>query len=67
MVPKHEVVQQGKEESILKEYGIDKRHLPKILKSDPALSVIKPERGNIIKITRNSETAGVSVYYRVVV
>lgn len=48
------------------QYGVDRSKLPKIKKTDPAL----PEGadiGNIIKITRNSSTAGTSLYYRVVV
>lgn len=47
-------------------YGVDRSKLPKIKKHDPAL----PEGvkvGDVIKITRKSQTAGTALYYRVVV
>jgi len=48
------------------EYGVDRSKLPKILKGDPAL----PEGakiGDVIKITRASQTAGTAPYFRVVI
>ncbi|MFH1424827.1 MAG: DNA-directed RNA polymerase subunit H [archaeon] len=66
LVPKHEIVSEAKGEEILIEYGIIKRQLPKILANDPAIKHLKAARGNIIKITRASQTAGTAIYYRVV-
>jgi DNA-directed RNA polymerase subunit H len=48
------------------EYGVDRSKLPKIKKTDPA-SPEGAKVGDVIKITRNSATAGTALYYRVVV
>ena len=37
-----------------------------IFPEDPAIVDLKPKAGDVIKITRESQTAGVAVYYRVV-
>jgi len=66
IVPAHEILDENAATAVLMEYGVDRSKLPKIKKNDPAL----PEGvkvGDIIKITRNSPTAGVSLYFRVVV
>jgi len=66
LVPSHEILDEEAGKAVLMQYGVDRSKLPKIRKDDPAL----PEGGkigDIIKITRNSPTAGVSLYYRVVV
>ena len=66
IVPKHEILEEKATKEILMTYGVDRSKLPKIKKTDPAL----PEGakiGDVIKITRDSATAGVSLYYRVVV
>ncbi|MCL5731219.1 MAG: DNA-directed RNA polymerase subunit H [Candidatus Thermoplasmatota archaeon] len=71
MVPEHQVVKKDEEERILKDLNIGKDLLPRISKSDPAIKALEEingplEDGTIIKIIRNSPTAGISVYYRVV-
>ena len=48
-------------------YNIDLTALPKILSEDPALEKLSVKEGDVIKIERESETAGVSVYYRIVI
>ena len=65
-VPKHEPVS-GDEEKLLTVLGIQKLQLPKILRNDPAIRELKLKYGDIVKITRKSETSGKAVYYRVVV
>ena len=40
--------------------------LPIILRNDPAIKRMKPEKGDIVKISRKSLTAGSYTYYRVV-
>ncbi len=72
LVPQHEVLKPKEEEKILKELGITKDLLPKINRSDPAIKALEEKfgdvkTGSVIKIIRKSPTAGVSVYYRVVV
>jgi DNA-directed RNA polymerase I, II, and III subunit RPABC1 len=41
--------------------------LPKILGSDPVSKYFGARKGQVFKITRNSESSGKTVYYRVVV
>ena len=67
MVPNHEILDENEVEKVLKEYNIEKEQLPKIYVSDPAAVSIKAEVGNVIRITRQSPTAGKSVFYRMVI
>jgi len=46
---------------------IEIEQLPVISSSDPALEGQKTKSQDIIKVTRKSDTAGVSIYYRRVV
>ena len=66
-VPKHGLISEAEEKKLQEALGIDKFKLPKILKKDPAIRGLKVNLGNIIKITRDSKTAGTAIYYRVVV
>ncbi len=67
-VPKHEILSDKEAERVLKKYKLSsKMQLPKILSSDPVVKAIGAKKGDIIKITRKSITAGEAVYYRVVV
>jgi len=52
---------------ILDHYGINKTHLPRILIRDPAARVLGARPGQIIRVERESQTAGTSYYYRLVV
>ena len=47
--------------------GATDKQLPKILLTDPALENQDAKIGDVIKITRKSQTAGYSTYYRIVV
>jgi|TARA_B100000959_G_scaffold150895_1_gene158331 DNA-directed RNA polymerase subunit H len=67
LVPEHEVLKEEEADSLLNEYNISKGQLPKILITDAVVKNIKADVGDIIKITRNSQTAGTAVVYRVVV
>jgi len=67
LVPEHEVLTVEEADSLLNEFNISKGQLPKILITDPVVKNIKADIGDIIKITRNSQTAGTAVVYRVVV
>lgn len=66
LVPKHEVISKEEVENLLESYNISKGQLPKILVTDPAVKKIKAKIGDIVKITRRSETSGVNIVYRVV-
>ncbi len=67
LVPKHEVVSHEEAEKLLKKYRIEAHQLPRIKASDVAVIAIGAELGDIIKITRDSPTAGKHVVYRSVV
>lgn len=75
-VPLHEIVPEDGEATILDAFNVTKDQLPKILVTDPAARAAKligeegetgASVGNIMKITRESPTAGVHVAYRLVV
>lgn len=66
LVPKHEVLSPEEAEELLRRYGVSRDKLPYIHPSDPMVKRLKAKSGDIIKITRRSETAGEAVYYRVV-
>ena len=52
---------------LLEKYSIKRRHLPKILASDPAVKAIGAKPGQVVKILRESDVAGQSTAYRLVV
>jgi DNA-directed RNA polymerase subunit H len=72
LVPEHTLLNDKEAETILKKLDINADQLPKIRKDEPVLRILEKlvgpiEEGRIIKITRSSESAGVSVAYRMVV
>jgi DNA-directed RNA polymerase subunit H len=66
LVPKHEILPKEKVEEVLSKYGIELNKLPIILRDDPIVKELKAERGDLIRIVRQSPTAGESIYFRVV-
>ncbi|MBI4044930.1 MAG: DNA-directed RNA polymerase subunit H [Candidatus Diapherotrites archaeon] len=66
LVPKHEIVPKEKEEELLKALQCEKSMMPRILEEDPAVEAIGGKKGDVLKITRNSPTAGKSIYFRAV-
>ena len=67
LVPKHEVLSKEEREKLLDNLKIVKEKLPKILSSDSVLEHINAKPGDVIKVYRSSQTAGETLYYRVVV
>ncbi|MBC7128858.1 MAG: DNA-directed RNA polymerase subunit H [Thermoplasmatales archaeon] len=67
LVPQHEVLKEEEVEKLLKAYNISKESLPRIIVDDPVVKAIGAKEGDVIKIIRNSPTAGKSVVYRLVV
>ena len=68
LVPKHEKITAKEKEQLLKKYDLATvRDLPKIFKKDAAISEFEPQEEDVIKITRESPTAGTAIFYRVVV
>jgi DNA-directed RNA polymerase subunit H len=66
-VPLHELMPEDEVKALLERHGLEKHHLPKILSNDPAIRQDGLARGDVVKITRTSQTAGTAIYYRVVV
>ncbi|AJF60323.1 MAG: DNA-directed RNA polymerase subunit H [Candidatus Diapherotrites archaeon] len=66
LVPKHEIVPEEKVGEVLKEYGLNPERFPRILRDDPTVTEIGAKKGDLIKITRDSITAGRSIYFRMV-
>ncbi len=66
LVPKHIKLDKEKADKLLQKYNVGKIQLPRISRKDPAIKGLDAKVGDIIKIVRNSPTAGKSAYYRVV-
>ncbi|MFH1696871.1 MAG: DNA-directed RNA polymerase subunit H [Candidatus Diapherotrites archaeon] len=66
LVPKHEIVPEDKVGEVLKRYNATPDKLPRILKNDPALEEIGAKKGDVLKITRDSLTAGKAIFFRIV-
>jgi len=67
LVPKHEIVSPEDREKLLQEYRVQPYQLPRLLASDPAVKAIGARPGDIVRIIRDSPTAGKYVSYRHVV
>ncbi len=67
MVPKHEILSDDEINNLLLKYNIEKEQLPKIRITDPSAIAIKAKVGDVIRIVRESKTAGKSYFYRMVI
>ncbi len=67
LVPKHEILSKEDKGRVLESLGATEKQLPMIRSEDPAILDMKPKAGDVIKITRESLTAGITTYYRTVV
>ncbi|MCJ7613810.1 DNA-directed RNA polymerase subunit H [Candidatus Bathyarchaeota archaeon] len=66
-VSKHELLTPEEREKILAQYKMQPYQLPRIRSSDPAVIAVGGNPGDIVKVIRNSQTAGKYVAYRYVV
>lgn len=66
-VPKHEILTAEEKKKLLAEYKVHPYQLPKIKASDPALTAIGAMPGDVVRIIRQSPTAGKYDAYRYVV
>lgn len=64
LVPKHAKISEKEKNEILATYSITLKELPRMHPGDPAIQELDAKEGDVIKITRNSPTAGESVFYR---
>jgi len=67
LVPIHEVLAREEKEELLAKYGVRPYQLPQIRASDPAARAIGARPGDIVRIIRESQTAGKYIAYRYVV
>ena len=67
LVPEHVLIRNEKTKELLAELGLKKSALPKISRLDPAVKPLKAEEGDVVKIIRDSYTAGQSIYFRRVI
>ncbi len=66
-VSKHELLTPEEKEDFLKEYKVEAFQLPRINASDPAIIAVGGNPGDIVRVIRNSKTAGKYVAYRYIV
>ena len=66
LVPKHEIMTEEEISEEFSDVDYDFKDLPKIKANDPVVEAIGAEPGNVLRITRDSQTAGVFVTYRIV-
>ena len=66
LIPEHAKISDKEKKELLDKYHISENELPVILSKDAAIAHLDVKPGDIIKVTRNSATAGESIFYRVV-
>ncbi len=67
MVPDHQIMSDEEVKTLLSTYDISLEQLPKIYHDDPAVKAIGGRLGDVIRIIRDSPTAGRAESYRLVI
>ncbi|MDF1539972.1 MAG: DNA-directed RNA polymerase subunit H [Candidatus Thorarchaeota archaeon] len=67
IVPMHVIASPEEVQLVVKHYGIKKTQLPRIAREDAAARVLGAKIGDVVRIERESPTAGKVYYYRLVV
>ncbi len=67
LIPKHELLTKEEAGLVLTASNASPSQFPYILATDPVAKEVGARPGDFVKITRKSETAGSSIYYRYVV
>ena len=66
LVPKHSKLSDNQKEELLKKYSITIKELPQININDPSIQDLSIKAGDVVKIERESATAGKVLYFRAV-
>ena len=66
LIPKHSKLGEKEKAQLFEDYRATQKEFPRILKTDSAIKELEAKPGDVIKITRKSQTAGESIFYRVV-
>lgn len=67
LVPRHEILSPKEKKEVLESLGVTDKKIPRIKSDDPVVKAIEAKKGDMLRISRDSPTAGSSVYYRIVV
>jgi len=67
LFPKCQKLSEKEKEELLQRYLITDSELPKIIKNDPMVQLSGAKPGDVLRITRNSQTSGNTLFYRVIV
>jgi len=67
LIPRHELLTKEEASTVLARQNAAPSQFPYILNTDPLAKEVGAKPGDLVRITRRSETAGSSTYYRYVV
>ena len=66
-VPKHEILTDEQKKELLTQFNATEDQFPYLFLIDPVVREIGAKAGDMVKISRTSDTAGETTYYRYVV
>jgi DNA-directed RNA polymerase subunit H (RpoH/RPB5) len=66
LVPKSRILNEKEKDALLEKYNISTKQLPVISHLDTVSKKLEAKAGDVIEFERNTKTAGMSKYYRVV-
>ncbi len=67
LVPKHEILSADEKKEVLGKFNATEEQFPFLFSIDPVAREIGAKPGDMVRITRKSDTAGETTYYRFVV